>query len=70
MTFIILDQLILTTPLVTLQSTVFGKSVKDRRLEYIARVVSKHPKVIMGKYGITGEQFLEVYNQEGFDRKV
>ena len=53
-------------PFSNVTASVFGKSVKNRRLEYIARVVSKHPKVIMGKYGITGEQFLEVYNQEGF----
>jgi len=57
-------------PFTNVGANIFGKSIKDRQLKYIAKVAEKHPKVIMGKYGITGEQFLEIYNQEGFVERV
>ena len=49
-----------------ISANVFGGSIKNRSLEYIAKVAKRHPKVQMGMYGITGEQFLQIYNQEGF----
>jgi len=49
-----------------ISANVFGGSIKNRSLEYIAKVAKRHPKVQMGMYGITGQQFLDIYNQEGF----
>ena len=40
-------------PFTNVGANIFGKSVKDRQLKYIAKVAEKHPKVIMGKYGLS-----------------
>ena len=44
----------------------FGNFITERNIEYIAKVAQQHPDVVMGRYGITGREFLEIYNQEGF----
>ena len=44
----------------------FGHIISERDIKYIARVAEQHPNIEMGMYGITGKQFLEIYNQEGF----
>lgn len=49
-------------------ANIFGPDIRARNLEYIAKVAERHPKVQMGRYGLTGEQFMEIYNQPGFKR--
>ena len=49
-----------------ISANVFGQNITNRNIEYIAKIAQLHPKVEMGMYGITGEQFLQIYNQEGF----
>ena len=41
-----------------ISANVFGHDITKRNIEYIAKVAKRHPKVEMGMYGITGEQFL------------
>ena len=49
-----------------ISANVFGHDITKRNIDYIAKVAKRHPKVEMGMYGITGEHFLQIYNQEGF----